>query len=320
MSTEWLRYEPEPSTGRELPATWRWMRDLRVVPVEIGLDPQRPWRAPPWPAVALRGALGRAVMDIACVREDRRCRACDRSGVCPVTTWYDPGRVGSHLLRPYALQVSRTRSYRPGRQLVVRQVFLRPLPRPSLFAEAVLRAARVGLGSERVPHRVKRLRVFGPQGWETVVEDDRPATAWPEPVSLDRIVRPLAPRARGVRLSFMSPLSFKRPGRPAAADVLRAVIGRLRGVAREQDRRLERWWPGPDSLGGQWKGLRRQEQSRWSQNAGEHIDLSGWRGTLELGPESTPFFDAFAAVEPLQLGRHTTAGLGRMRVEWVGRA
>lgn len=52
------------------------LHDLRATQVRAVLTPERALTLPPPPAVTVRGALGRAVMDLECVREDADSTAC----------------------------------------------------------------------------------------------------------------------------------------------------------------------------------------------------------------------------------------------------
>ena len=255
-------------------------------------------------------------MDIACVRRDRHCNPCDRQADCPIARWYDPGRAGSSSPRPFALRILGTPTEaNPTGQLVVEWSFLVAPPRPSLVVESLCRAARLGLGPNRVPHRVHELMVQGAGAPVMVLREDRQEGAWPTPAPLGHFVRlPEAPR--GARLHLLSPLQLRGSAPPDAGAVLRAAVSRVRSIARGQGLRLDRWWPEPAGLTARWEGLRRVQGSRWSRRQAHAVDLTGWLGTLVLGPAVAAWADLLAAMEVLQLGRQTAAGLGRVTVSW----
>ena len=290
-----------------------WMSQLSLTLVAVSLAPAHPYRLPPRPAVMLRGALGKAMFDVACVRPDRDCRACLHRLVCPVATWYDPARAGGSGLRPFAISSLPTRDLDvdPDHPLLLRLGLATPPPRPSLLVEALTRAALAGLGPDRVPHRVRSLQVLG-EG--APVEVAGGGSAWPDPAPLARFIDlPAHPRA--ARVHLRSPLQLPSGrSRPAPAAVLRAAMGRVRGVARLQGRRLSRWWP---DVPLRWGELSWEDGSRWSARQGERVPLLGGRGVL-IVDNAEPVADLLAAAEVLQIGKATTAGLGVLSIEWEG--
>jgi CRISPR/Cas system endoribonuclease Cas6 (RAMP superfamily) len=46
------------------------------------------------------------------------------------------------------------------------------------------------------------------------------------------------------------------------------------------------------------------------------VELSGWVGRIDLGPEVATVAELLAVGEVLQVGRHTSEGLGRYRLRW----
>lgn len=298
--------------------TSQWMGQVQLRLVTALFEPQESWRLPPSPEVTMRGALGKALLEVVCVREHQRCEGCDLVQSCLFPTWFDPGRSGSAGPRPFALSV-----FPPGGHWVsaheplrVELVLLTDPPRHTLLVEALERAALQGLGPHRVRHELARLVVHGEGAPVVLVADDLGVGRWPEATTLARLAR-LPQQPAGARLHLLTPLQLSRRmgrRRPQARHVLMSAIQRIKAVATAQGEHLVRRW---DLVEGRWLDLRWVEASRWSKRQEHAVDLSGWRGVLELGPEVAEVADLLAAVEVLQMGRGTSAGCGRVAVEWI---
>lgn len=299
-----------------------WARDLRVTLLDLELVPETPWRLPPDPSVTLRGALGSAMMEICCVQQVPDCVRCPHRSTCAIPTWYDPGRVGSSAARPLVVRVSAPgrAPVTPEHPLHVQLLHVGTMLRPSLIVEAVVRMCQMGLGPERVTHRVQRVMVKGEGMPAQVVLNGVQHGIWPEPGRLSELlVLPVAPVGAKVRLltpTFWSGVGPQRP--PSAAELLRAVMGRVRQLAREQGVALSQWWPSPDAVTGTWREARWCSGDRFSRRQGVRVDLGGWVGVLELGPEVAPFEDLLAAAHVLGVGKGASAGRGQLLVEWQG--
>ncbi|MCB9797047.1 MAG: CRISPR system precrRNA processing endoribonuclease RAMP protein Cas6 [Alphaproteobacteria bacterium] len=297
-----------------------WMRALRVTRVEVELRPLRPWRLPRDPAVTLRGALGSAMMELVCVRPGPSCQGCPHASGCLIPGWYEPGRLGSAAPRPVALRVAHSGGVEVSGSLRLELLIFGASPRSSLLVEAIVRAARLGLGPERVPHRVARLLVHGEGQRVCVLVDERAVAAWPAAGSLHTLAE-MPEAVAGARVHVLTPVYWTgmdaaRP--PSAGALLNAALGRVRKLARAQDIELQRWWPDPGALTGRWLGPVWRERVRYSKRQSHEVQLSGWTGTLEVGPAVAPFVDLLAAAAVLGVGKGTTAGAGRLEVEWLG--
>jgi len=291
-----------------------WMTALPVTRTVARWVADRPWDPPPDLGVTVRGALGKAVLDIACVRDDRQCPICDDRDRCVVPTWYDPARVGSHAARPFALRVDATP---PAGTLQAVITWFGVVPRPSLVVQALVRAGRAGLGAERIRHRLDRLEVHGEEGPVWVIADRQEAASWPAPASLADLVDASEPDD-AVVVDLASRLRLRRDRQPPeAAELISAGIGRVRQLARLAGAKIDRWWPEPGAVQGAWVDRRFEKASRWSQRQGDRIDLSGWQGTLALGAEAHAFTDLLVALEVLQIGHGTSAGMGAIRLRRV---
>lgn len=300
-----------------------WAEDLRVTRLDAELRPARAWRLPPDPAVTLRGALGLAYLRESCPMEEPDCVGCPLRGSCLVPGWYDPGRVGSGAPRPLLPRVAQPEGARATPEWPLRVTFwlLGAVPEPSRLVQALVQLAREGLGPGRVVHSLTRLTVQGAGSPVSLVaEEPHPAEPrWPEPGALAQFCR-LPPQPGGAVLTLRTPARWAQahPQRaPSPHELILAALGRVRQLARVQDVRLRRWWSPPEGLPGRWTGLRWVEGSRYSARQGHPVDLSGWTGSLVLGPEVGPWADLLAAAEVLGVGRSTSAGRGEVSVEWL---
>lgn len=279
-----------------------WLDQVHVTQVRALLFPTRSWTLGRDPSVALRGALGAAMMDLECVREDRQCAPCPHADSCLISSWYDPGR-NTGRSRPFTLWGTPGvgAEVGPERPLVADMTFTEPLPKPELLKLAWDRVGRVGVGHDRIPADVE-LMVLGGEG-----------SGWPGPVPLRQVARV----PRGVvraKLHFDVPLQLKEAGEPTPTAVLEAMINRVRGVARRQGVRIDRWFP--NRLRGYWEQLRHLPGQRFSARQQAELDLSGWTGVLVIDEDADAISDLLGAIEVVGVGRATTAGLGRVWVEW----
>jgi hypothetical protein len=294
-----------------------WIDELRISRARIVYRPLLNWRLSEQPDVMFRGALGAAVLQGVCVRRDRDCSACLVRDDCLVPHWYDPSHGGESGPRPFVIS-TRTEGgaqLSPTAPLEVELTLVRPCPRPSAMIEALVRSGRHGLGPKRVPHRLERLSVHADSRWVLVIEDERQLTPWPEPATLSNCAS-VPPDPAGVSIDLYSPLQLKSTRKPRPQDIIDACIQRVRSVARLQGADLQQWWPDLDGLPGGWEDQRLVESSRYSRAQGSPVDMSGWRGTLHLGPEAMAYRDVIAAAELLHIGRKTSAGLGKLRARW----
>src|SRR5690606_28604619 len=117
-----------------------------------------------------------------------------------------------HRLRPFALYVRAPDRVEPGAPLVAEWTFFGPLPRATLIVEALVRAARAGLGPDRIPHTVRRMVVRGDGAPATVLADGEVVGRWPAPVTLAHAAR-LPDHATGARVHLVSrtQLDARRP-------------------------------------------------------------------------------------------------------------
>lgn len=294
-----------------------WMSDLGVTRLTVELAPDEPWRPGVELANTLRGALGLAVREVACVVHHGVCEGCREAADCPVPAWFE-GPPGAP--RPFALRAAWAVGETACADLPLHLTltFFGRLPRPSLVIEALRRMARTGLGPARVPHRIVHAVAEG-LGAPVTLTPDNPIPIWPEPAPLVRFVRlPSAPCPARVDLVTRMDLGSQVGDRePQPADLLKAAILRVRKLTSAQGLAQPPRWPDPATAGGRWLELRWEGAPRFSKRQGRKMPLEGWLGRVEFEAEAiAPFAALLAAAEVVQIGKKTSFGLGCLAVRW----
>lgn len=267
---------------------------------------------------AVRGALGAAFMHAVCERDrPPSCVGCDLVDRCRISTWYDPGRAGLQRIRPFALREVRAVPGPRGAPPVVTidSTWLGPVP--GLLVVDALRevARRLGPGDQDT-WTLATVLVRGGAGVEAVVDAGRVRADWPPPTALEALsAAPAQVQGATIHLDRRVQLD-KEHSRPTLSGVLRACLLRLRSVQRALDLPPEPRWPDIPELP-HTAELSYQRAARDSRHPGQHVDLSGWTGTIQAGPALAPWADLLALGEQLQVGRHTSEGLGVLRISWA---
>lgn len=154
-------------------------------------------------------------------------------------------------------------------------------------------------------------------GWVEVVVRGRVVAEWPATSTLGVLVAPPPPNVRGVAVELVTPLQLDHQGsRPDGLALVQAALRRLRGVQRHLGQSGGPRWELPSTLECDGGTLVWAPGARESRHQGQRVELSGWVGRLELGPQVAPVAELLAAGEVLQVGRHTSEGLGRYRLRW----
>ena len=177
----------------------------------------------------------------------------------------------------------------------------------ALWSAALTRLGLAGLGPERHPAVMTATQVWTPE------DPAEPMTA--PPSTLGDFAGPDL-RGRSVRVLLQSPLRLGGRHKPKASSLLTAIIRRIRALAQREGRTVAHRWPSRAGLNARVRGLEFIETSRFSVRQDQRLDLGGWIGEIEFAPGvADPFLDLLAAAEVVQVGQHTSAGLGVIRVE-----
>jgi hypothetical protein len=294
-----------------------WTTRLRVTVATATFRPSVPWKPAPDATVTLRGALGLAMLDLACVAPQPACVPCRHRATCPIPTWFSPDRLGGSDLRPWTLRVAHAQVVTPEAPLRARLTLLGEVPRPDLVTAALERMGRMGLGADRVPHTLQDVHVQGEGSAVRVCREGETIGRFPAPAALGRLLPFTAGPVASAWVTLRSPLQLKdqNPHRPPTlARLLDAAVQRVHRVASAQGVYVSRRWPDYDLARGEWVEARFVRGTRWSQRQGQHQDLSGWVGQIHL-QDPEPWLDVLLAAEVLGLGRGTSAGLGSVQVD-----
>jgi len=263
-----------------------------------------PWRAGPFPAITVHGALGHALRDTVCVRPGEPCEPCPYVGDCMI-----PGWLKQLPTPPYAIAVHGSEA-----EIRLRVVAFGDVPRSTALIAAIHRMAAAGLGPERAPYRVARIDAHGDGAPTVVSRDGRDVGRWPAPGALVGMAV-VPPRARGLSIDVLTPFSHGHHDRPPEiTDLVNAAVLRVRALARACGREIEHRWP--ECPPGSWDVRRRVSVDRRSWSAPGRQNLSGWLGRVRLTEAFTPWFDVLAAAAIVQVGRGTTRGQGQLVLTW----
>ncbi len=291
--------------------------DIPVTILRVPLLPGRSWRLDPYSGVAVRGALGLAFRRLHCQEQQRDCAGCPILRSCPVSIWFDPGLGGLNRPRPFALRLEGGPRVGPNKPFFLVLTLFGQVPHPAALLEAVHLAARAGLGRARIPHHAGPAMLTGQQ--TAFCEPGRVAD-WPAPAPLP-VHLSVPSRPSRVRLSLLTPLRLPRwlsgLRSPGFQELCKASIYRVRALQRFADCGAAGRWPEPDGSVRLVLGQSRWRcRSRYSARQDRRVKLDGMVGRLLFEGEISPWVDLFCAVELLQLGRATSAGLGVLKLEW----
>lgn len=188
--------------------------------------------------------------------------------------------------------------------------------------EAWMEAAACGLGPDRVPMAVWRVRRLTAEGRVT-------PTGLAGGFRLHAVPWPLPgpPETTPCRLRFDVPVRLLRKGRlitePSLTDIAVAGLRRLQGLAESEEGQA-----GLKDLQGAVRDAARQTSAhpwvgqrahlhRYSANQGE-LDLRGVTGLLDLPQGPGPLWPLLAALTWVHVGKGTVFGLGHVLVEPLG--
>ena len=291
--------------------------DLPVLRLRFLLEPGRGFSPPPFPGSMFRGAFGHALIALCCRRRDQDCRTCDGVEACGYATVFGPVRAedggrgaGPADLPPRFVLGWDLDPANPHHPFHLDITLLGPgASRAEDVAAAVIRMCAGGLGADRARCEIREAWSLGPD-----------SERLPPPVRVSRLseMLPRITASDRVVVTLETPLRLKARGdwltRPGFDDLLRAADRRLRLLASLPS---QRWSPPADLelIRFEPAGLRWVEWERASSRQKAFHAQGGLLGSLAIAGPLGRHIDVLRAAAVVHLGKGTSFGLGRIRVE-----
>lgn len=279
---------------------------------------------PPFTGSALRGVMGHALRDIACITRQPSCEGCALLARCAYVSLFEPRRPGApggdRAATPYVIVAPRLpKRLRAGEcfafELTLDAAAAERLP---YLAAAFDQAGRIGLWQERARFRLERIDWqpwLGVYDWRVtyrgnhLVERPRPA----------HLAIPVPPSR--VLLRWVTPLRLRRggrmvpPGELEAGDLCRALLfrcGELLGLSVPELPRSLRAMARDAELAIDQADLRWAQRQRYSSRQQDAMSISGIVGSLTLsGPAMDLWWPLLWVGQFMHIGKFTSIGLGQ---------
>lgn len=301
--------------------------------VRLNLASEGRLELPEFAGSLVRGALGAALRQVSCTTGAPVCGGCPELPVCPYgyafetpSSAHDAGpggpAPGPFVPHPFALALDAPGRLAPGDRLALELTLVgRGRRYLASFVEAVRWLARRGLGRDRVRLALESAEDLSPAGErEILTRDSGLFTAEPADWALTDLARPV-PGA--VAIVTRSPLRLLAKGEPAQLDLevlLRALFRRIGALARfhcgfepvvDYGARLAE----ARTAHVRERRLVWSERARYSARQKRRMVLGGLEGTIVLAGDLAGALPFLALGECLQVGKGTSFGLGRYRLE-----
>lgn len=291
---------------------------------------ERPIHLPEYAGSALRGAFGHALKQIACVTREPNCQACALYRTCaypaifetPPPLGYERRKLGNIPL-PFVVEPPPwgERVHAAGSALHFNIVLIGPaLDQLPLVLMAWRRALQLGLGLQQGTARLERVFV---EGEAEPVLADVGARVRPHAQHLPVPAPHAAPSS--VALTFDTPLRIQRGGHPLGVgeltpgDLLRALLRRVAELVELQlggalDVDFAALSAHAATITGDAQLVWR-DWTRQSNRQQQHMVFGGVVGRWTLHGNLAPFWPLLHLGQWLHVGKNTTFGLGRYRIE-----
>jgi len=285
------------------------------------------YRPPTFLGSTLRGALGHALLETVCVREDQACAHCAIAHSCAYPEVFAPVRAADERgpAQPPARFVlewdplpgdeRRAANGREPRSLRFELLLLGPGTRfAAEVVTATKRALARGLGARRTTFEVVEVA--------TVAPDGRSFAGIGTPFELGAWLTGRPSVAREIEVRLRTPLRVRSQGRfvrdlPFALLVRHAVrrLSLLGVLDRETEARLRATLFGPaDAVETRESNLTWTDWVRNSARQDRTMPYGGLTGSTRYRGPLAPFGELLRAAELLHLGKGTPFGLGRLEV------
>ena len=292
---------------------------------------EQPIHLPEYAGSALRGAFGHALRRAACVTREPACSTCALYRSCPYPAIFETPpplnyerRNMSNVPHPFVVEPPPwgERVHGSGSTLQFDMVLIGPaLKQLSLVIMAWKHALRVGLGPQHGTARLERVFVEGEA--EPVLAD---STGRLRPHA-QQLVLP-APDASPTRatLEFDTPLRLQRNGQVlgvsqlAPRDLLMALLRRVANLVELQiGGSLNVDFAGLNTHADTITGASQLTWRDWTRNSSrqqQRMVLGGAVGRWTLDGDLAPFWPLLHLGQWLHVGKNSTFGLGRYRIEY----
>jgi len=299
--------------------------------VRLELEAAETIRLPEFDGSLVRGALGAALRQVSCTTGAPTCAGCPEIPVCPYGYGFEtpvpedsPDRaLGPFVPHPFALGVEAADTLAPGDRFALELALVgRGRFHLASFVEAVRWLSRRGLAGGRGRFALSRVDDLAPAGPRAVLLPEHPVfLAEPTDWTLETLARTAPAR---LTLFTRSPLRLLAKGKPVEdldlPALLRALFRRIGALARyhcgfepQVDYRalLER----AAEVRVVERRLVWRELARYSHRQKRRMVLGGLEGSLAFEGDLAPFLPWLALGELVQVGKGTSFGLGRYRLE-----
>lgn len=303
--------------------------------VRLKLAARDPLELPAFAGSLVRGALGAALRQVSCTTGEPTCTGCPEIPICPYGYGFetplpadspDHG-AGPFVPHPFVLSLDAPARLAPGDPFTIELALIgRGRFHLASFVEALRWLSRRGLSSRRGRFAIERVEDISPRGPRAILLPEQAAfLAEPTDWTLADLARPAAGT---LTLTTLSPMRLLARGEPVAeldlSLLLRALFRRIgalaryhcgfeprvdyRGLlehARTRTRVVERRLV--------WKEL-----PRYSARQKRRMVLGGLEGSLAFEGDLAPALPFLLLGELLQVGKGTSFGLGRYRLDGPG--
>lgn len=291
---------------------------------------ERPIYLPEYAGSTLRGAFGHALRQIACVTRERNCGACALYRSCAYPAIFETPppldyarRKLSKVPLPFVVEPPPRgeRAHASGSALHFDMVLIGPaLAQLPLVLLAWRRALQLGLGPQQGTARLERVFV---DGEDEPVLADAAARVRPHAQYLALPAPCAAPGS--LTLVFETPLRLQRGGHPLGVgeltpgDLLRSLLRRVAELVELQlggtlDVDFAALSAHAATITGEHQ-LTWRDWTRQSSRQQQHMVFGGAVGRWTLHGDLAPFWPLLHLGQWLHVGKNTTFGLGRYRIE-----
>lgn len=294
---------------------------------------ERPIHLPEYAGSALRGVFGHELKKLSCMLKQPDCRQCPLYRTCPYPAIFAPPppvqpswQSFSQIPVPYVIEApewGRTQ-YQTGDEfyfdLVLTGQALQQLP---LLTLAWQRGLQRGLGSDRGTAQLQQVQLLT-QTEPLDLYD--PASRQLRPHA-SQIQIPPYPGCDSIQLSLQTPMRLQQNGKRAspkdltASLLLNTLVRRLSLMSEfHLGHKLDCDFAALKQQSQQIQSdhqLHWQDWQRYSSRQEQKMTLGGWLGQWRLSGNLAPFWPFLYLGQYLHLGKETSFGLGKYRLDWT---